>query len=177
MASTRTRILLPAATLLAGILAGGAVDRVIVGGPAWHKLGADAWAQYSRLADLGTGLIAYPIEGIGSTLLIIAAALSNHFDRNAPRSVTLPLYIAGALSIGGLALTFKAAPIMLNLASSETPAAVKRAFDEFFFWGLYLRGLVDMLAFAALVWALAAVGWRGIAAMNPDGGRSVAAKE
>ena len=78
MASTRTRILLPAATLLAGILAGGAVDRVIVGGPAWHKLGADAWAQYSRLADLGTGLIAYPIEGIGSTLLIIAAALSNH---------------------------------------------------------------------------------------------------
>jgi hypothetical protein len=177
MTSARTRILLAAATLLAGILAGGAADRAIVGGPAWHELGANAWAQYSRLADLGTGLIAYPIEGIGSALLIMAAAFSNHFDRNPPRNVTLPLYIAVALSIGGLALTFKAAPIMLSLASSQTPAAVERAFDEFFFWGLYLRGLVDMLAFAALIWALASIGWRGIAAVNTDGGRSVAAKE
>jgi hypothetical protein len=34
MASTLTRVLLAAATFLTGILAGGAVDRVIVGGPA-----------------------------------------------------------------------------------------------------------------------------------------------
>lgn len=155
MASTRTRILLATATLLAGILAGGAVDRVIVGGPAWHELGAPAWAQYSRLADLGTGLIAYPIEGIGSALLIIAAALSNHFDRSAPRSLALPLYVAVALSIAGSPLTVKAAPIMLSLASTQSPSAVERAFDEFFLWGLYLRGLVDTLAFAALVGALA----------------------
>ena len=155
MAFTRTRILLAAATFLTGILAGGAVDRVIVGGPAWRELGAEAWAQYSRLADLGTGLVAYPIEGIGSALLIIAAALSNHFDRNAPRSVTLALYAAVALSIAGLLLTVKAAPIMLGLASSQSPAAVERAFDQFFLWGLYIRGLVDTLAFAALVWALA----------------------
>ena len=155
MAFTRTRILLAAATFLTGILAGGAVDRVIVGGPAWRELGAEAWAQYSRLADLGTGLVAYPIEGIGSALLIIAAALSNHFDRNAPRSVTLALYAAVALSIAGLLLMVKAAPIMLGLASSQSPAAVERAFDQFFLWGLYIRGLVDTLAFAALVWALA----------------------
>ena len=155
MAFTRTRILLAAATFLTGILAGGAVDRVIVGGPAWRELGAEAWAQYSRLADLGTELVAYPIEGIGSALLIIAAALSNHFDRNAPRSVTLALYAAVALSIAGLLLTVKAAPIMLGLASSQSPAAVERAFDQFFLWGLYIRGLVDTLAFAALVWALA----------------------
>ena len=35
---TRTRLLLVAATIVAGILAGGVVDRVIVGGPAWHEL-------------------------------------------------------------------------------------------------------------------------------------------
>ena len=69
MASLRTQLLVAAATLLTGIWAGGAVDRVIVGGPAWQELGAQAWAQYSRLADLGAGLVAYPIEGIGSTLL------------------------------------------------------------------------------------------------------------
>ena len=38
MASARTRVLLAGATFLGGILAGGAVDRVIVGGPAWHAL-------------------------------------------------------------------------------------------------------------------------------------------
>jgi hypothetical protein len=42
-------------------------------GPAWRQLGVEAWAQYSRDADLGTGLIAYPIEAIGPTLLIVAS--------------------------------------------------------------------------------------------------------
>jgi len=92
LASARTRVLLAAATFLSGILAGGAVDRAIVGGPAWHALGASVWAQYSRLADLGSGLVAYPIEGIGSALLIIATAISSHFDRAAARAVWLPLY-------------------------------------------------------------------------------------
>jgi len=153
MASTRTLILLAAATFLSGILAGGAVDRVIVGGPAWHELGAQGWAQYSRLADLGTGLVVYPLEGIGSTLLIAAATVSSHFDRAAPRAATSSLYVALALSIGGLLLTVKAAPIMLGLASAQSSGAIERAFDEFFFWGLYLRGLVDTLAFAALILA------------------------
>jgi hypothetical protein len=175
MTSTRTRILLAAATLFAGILAGGAVDRVIVGGPAWHELGAPAWAQYSRLADLGTGLIAYPIEGIGSALLIMAATLSHHFDRMAQRAVTLPLYVALALSLAGLLLTVKAAPIMLGLASPQSAAAVERAFDQFFLWGLYVRGLADVLAFAALVWALAHLN-RARSASNPDGGGGVAAR-
>ena len=156
MASARTRVLLAAATFLSGILAGGAADRVIVGGPAWQALGAPAWAQYSRLADLGAGLVAYPIEGIGSALLIIAAAASSHFDRAATRAVSLPLYIALALAVIGLLLTVKAAPIMLGLAS-QSGAAVERSFNEFCFWGLYLRGFVDVLAFAALVWALSSL--------------------
>lgn len=80
MSHARTRLLLVAATVLGGILAGGVIDRVVVGGPAWHQLGAEAWAQYSRRADLGTGLVAYPIEGIGTALLLIAAAISFYFD-------------------------------------------------------------------------------------------------
>jgi hypothetical protein len=154
MSQGRTRVLLVAATFVSGMLAGGIVDRVIVGGPAWHELGAAAWVQYSRLADLGSGLIAYPVEGVGSTLLIIATTLSNHFDRDAPRGVTFPLYFALAFSIAGLLLTVKAAPIMLGLASSESAAAAQRAFDEFYLWGLYSRGFADTLAFAALIWAL-----------------------
>lgn len=154
MPSARTQLLLVAATLVSGILAGGIVDRVVVGGPAWHELGAEAWVEYSRHADLGTGLIAYPVEGIGSTLLIIAATLSNYLDRPVQRDVTLFLYFALALSVTGLLLTGRAAPIILGLAAPQPAAAAQRAFDEFFVWGLYLRGAADTLAFAALVWAL-----------------------
>jgi hypothetical protein len=91
-------------------------------------------------------------------LLTIAAAASGHFDRAVTRATSLPLYVAVAFSVIGLLLTVKAAPIMLGLAASQSPAAVARAFDEFYFWGLYVRGFVDGLAFAALVWALANLG-------------------
>jgi hypothetical protein len=143
MPQLRTRLLVMAATLVSGMLAGGNIDRVIVGGPAWHELGAEAWVEYSRRADLWTGLVAYPVEGIGATLLIVAAALSNYFDRSARR-----------LSIAGLLLTAKAAPIMLSLATPQSASANRHAFDEFFLWGLFLRGFADTLAFGALVWAL-----------------------
>jgi hypothetical protein len=156
MPHARTRLLLIAATFLGGILAGTAVDRVIVGGPAWHELGAAAWLEFSRRADLGAGLFVYPIEAIGTALLTIAAAVSNYVDGNRRRAV-LPLYCAVALLIVGLLLTIKAAPIMLSLAVPQTAAAVQRAFDEFFVWGLYLRGAADTLAFAALACALASV--------------------
>ena len=62
--STRTRLLLAAATLVSSLWAGCVVDRVVVGGPAWHQLGAEAWAAYGRQADLGNGLVAYPMEAI-----------------------------------------------------------------------------------------------------------------
>jgi hypothetical protein len=42
---------------------------------------------------------------------------------------------------------------MLSLRSPSTD--VGSAFEEFYFWGLYLRGSVDMLAFASGLWALA----------------------
>jgi hypothetical protein len=41
-----------------------------------------------------------------------------------------------------------------RLRAAEPPAAVLRAFDDFFLWGIYLRGSVDVLAFVAAVWAL-----------------------
>ena len=67
------------------------VDRTLVGGPAWQALGAEAWTQFSRRADLGTGLIAYPVEAIGTTVLLIAALVSSRFDRGRRERVTLPL--------------------------------------------------------------------------------------
>src|SRR5215472_972269 len=127
MPSARTRLLLAAATLVSGILAGGVVDRVVVGGPAWHALGAEAWAAYSRHADLGNGLVAYPMEAIGGALLTIGATVSNHFDRSGNSAVTIPLYCAVAFSLAGLALTVKAAPIMLGLTALQSGSATQSA--------------------------------------------------
>lgn len=143
-----------AATLLTGLLAGGVMDRAIVGGPAWQELGAQAWAQYGRLADLGAGLLAYPIEGVGSTLLTLAATISHYVESSRVRGVTGPLYCAAAFSAAGLLLTTRAAPIMLGLPALQTQPAVQQAFDQFFLWGLFLRGSADVLCFVALVWAL-----------------------
>lgn len=149
---TVPRALLAAATFVSGILAGSVVDRVVVGGPAWHELGAEA-VQYSRHADLGTGLLAYPTEAVGGALLIVAAIVKGHRDRCPWRRTARPLYCALAFSLAGLALTVKAAPIMLALDKSLPAPAIQTAFDDFFLWGLYLRGLAEVLAFAALVWA------------------------
>jgi hypothetical protein len=151
----RTRLLLAAATVLSGVLAGTVVDRALVGGPAWHALGAEPWAQFSRQADLGAGLIAYPVEAIGTTLLLIAAAVSRRFDGAERTGAALPLVAAIAFSLLGLLLTMKAAPIMLSLGAAQQAGALQHAFDDFFFWGLYLRGVAYVLAFVASVWALA----------------------
>jgi hypothetical protein len=157
MPCKRTRLLVAAAAFMSGILAGTVVDRTLVGGPAWHALGVEAWAQFSRRADLGTGLIAYPVEAIATSLLLIAAVVSSHFDRSGRGTVKPPLLAAVALSLLGLILTVKAAPIMLSLRAAEPPAVLQRAFDDFFLWGLYLRGAVDVLVFVAAVWALSAM--------------------
>jgi hypothetical protein len=154
MTDGRTRLLVAAATFMCGILAGAVVDRALVGGPAWHALGPDAWAQFSRRADLGVGLVACPVEAIGATLLLIAALVSSRLGSNHEHRVTPPLVVAVIFSLLGLLLTAKAAPIMLSLGVERPAADLQRAFEDFFVWGIYLRGTVDVLAFASAVWAL-----------------------
>jgi hypothetical protein len=109
----------------------------------------------SRYADLGEGLVVYPVEGIGAGVLLLAAAISRFINDRSHFAPGFPVYLAAAFAIAGLVLTFKAAPIKLSLATSPSTPTAQRAFDDFFFWGLYLRGTADMLAFVSAVWALA----------------------
>ena len=125
MISARTRALLIAATVLSGLLAGGNVDRAIVAMPAWEKVGASAWAAFSRHADLGNGLVLYPLEAIGAFLLILLAAVSLYLDRMARARIMLPLCTALALAAAGLLCTLKAAPIMLSVGHLDDPASLR----------------------------------------------------
>jgi hypothetical protein len=169
MVSSRTRSLLIAATVLSGLLAGGNVDRAIVAMPAWAQVGAPAWAEFSRHADLGNGLVLYPLEAIGAFLLLVLTAVSLCVDRAVKVRIMLPLYGAAVLSAAGLLCTLKAAPLMLSVGLLSDPASLQQAFDGFRFWG-DIRGAAQVLAFFATVWALAA-------AFGPNAGRPASTKQ
>jgi hypothetical protein len=101
--------------------------------------------------------MSYPIEAIGTSVLLIAAVVSSGFDRSELGRAAPPLLAATALSLLGLVLTVKAAPIMLSLSEVTSPAALQRAFEEFFLWRLYLRGTVYVLTFVIAIWVLPAI--------------------
>jgi hypothetical protein len=95
----------------------------------------------------------YPVEAIGTTVLLVAAIVSNRFDRSgAPPSILA----AVALFLLGLALTAKGAPIILSLGEVKSPAAPQHAFDDFC-GDFILRGKVYVLAFVVAIWALSAM--------------------
>lgn len=143
--------------LVVAAFGGATIDRAVVASPAWQRLGPAAWAAYSRHADLGNGRIVYAIYGIGLAAFAIAAAISYRFDRHPPRRAGIPIYLSALAAIGVIATTIKAAPIMLGLPDlDDDVAALHTAFDEFTFWGLYIRGALGALAFLASLWALAA---------------------
>ena len=147
------RPLLVVAALFAGLLAGGNVDRSFVAMPAWQQVGATAWADFSRHADLGNGLILYPLEAIGGALFVLAAAICIHFYRTAPRAAVRAIDASAVLAAGGLALTLKAAPIMLGIRDVTDASALSAAFEGFRFWG-DLRAVCQVLAFVAQLIAL-----------------------
>lgn len=154
---TVTRVLTVAAVVVFG-LGGSLADRALVSTPAWQQLGVAAWATYSRHADLGNGLILYPIWGIASWTLTVAAAIAYWLSRNIRRSAAIPLSAAALVSIGAAATTVKAAPIMLNVANlPNSGPALEQAFRDFTFWGVYVRGALFAIAFVASLWAALAL--------------------
>ena len=55
--------LIIAATVVVGLFAS-LLDRAFVATPAWRELGVQAWADYSRHADLHNGLVVYSVGGV-----------------------------------------------------------------------------------------------------------------
>jgi hypothetical protein len=68
----------------------------------------------------------YPLEAFGGAFFVVAAAIRYRFERDWRRLTAFLLYAAVALAAGGLALTIKAAPIMLGIRDLPDPEAVRR---------------------------------------------------
>jgi len=151
----RSRVLLAGAAILSGLIAGVDFDRTLVAMPAWQTVGASAWATFSRQADLGNGLVLYPLEAIGAFLLLIAVSLSLRLDGVPWSRIPLPLWIAIGASGVGLLLTLVAAPIMFSIRAATETALLQAALADFRFFG-DVRGAFQVLAFVFAVVALTA---------------------
>jgi hypothetical protein len=154
MRTSITRRLVVAATVVGGLFSS-LLDRALVATPAWRQLGVQAWADYSRHADLGTGEIVYSIGGILLWALVFAAAVSHRLDHSAPRAAGVPIYLAALCAIGAIITTIIAAPIMQSVGSlGNDSVALQSAFDRFTLWGIYIRGVFFTLSFLCTVWAV-----------------------
>ena len=155
MATSLTRGLVTAATAFSGVVAGTTIDTGVVKLPAWRRLGAESWADYTR-EELPTSLVWYPILGIGAVLVNVAAAIAVHLNGEVTRSAALPSRVVAILAIGHLLTTARAVPHMVRVKETNDPASLGEALGSFTRWHLARTG-IDALTFAANLWALRSV--------------------
>jgi hypothetical protein len=157
---TRTALGVALCLIVVDQLLGTVVDtlnRTLVEMPAWRRLGAQAWATFSRSADLGNGTILYPLAGIGGTVLILAAAIAFRLGPRRPWFVAVPLYGTSLMAICVMLTTAQAAPIMLSLHRiGDDPRALQQAFEGFYRWDS-IRAVIGTLEGCAEIWALVAL--------------------
>ena len=149
----RVQFLLAVASVLSGLLAGETVDRLLIGFPAWHYVDVLTWAEYSRHADLGNGKFVYPVEGIGSFLLLITSSVVLLRTKIVDRSFVVPVHLASVFAAIALILTFFAAPFMLGIKNTNDPALLQDAFNGFYYWSIF-RGIASVLSFFSCIWAM-----------------------
>ena len=158
---TRTALGIALALIVIEQILGTVIDslnRTLAEMPAWRHLGVQAWAAFSRGADLGNGTILYPLAGIGSLVLVVAAAIVFRLARRRPWSVAIPVYGAALLAICVMLTTTQAAPIMLSLHRiGSDPHALQQAFEGFYKWDS-IRAVIGMLEGFLEIWALVALG-------------------
>jgi len=144
-------------TALVLAVVGADLNRTLVEMPAWRIVGPQAWAAFSRHADLGAGHTIYPVLGIGGTLLSVAAAIVFRWSRGRPLAAAIPIYTWAGANIGVLVLTVFAAPIMLSVPElGNDPIALARAFAGFAYWD-GVRAVVGAVGDCAAIWALIAL--------------------
>jgi len=140
-----------AATVLNGLLVGASLDQSIKQLPAWRRIGARAYAEYAKAADLGNGIAWYATIGIGALLVTIVAAVA----AASRAELTTALVAADALSVLHTLATLQAAPTLFKLRKAgDDEAEQARILDRFERWQT-VRVVLQVLTLGALILALA----------------------
>jgi len=149
-----TLVLILAATVFIGLLAGASLDQSIKQLPARHHIGSVAYSQYSRISDLGNGILFYAILGVGAALLNIAAAVAAYLQGIALHAANL-IYLGALLAVLHSLATLQAAPI--NFSQRIVPAndevVLGAIFDKFARWQ-NIRCASQLINFGVNLWAL-----------------------
>ncbi len=148
-------VLILAATATDGLLAGASLDQSIKQLPARHRIGLVAYSEYSRVSDLGPGILWYGILGVGAAVLTIAAAVVAFFQGVPPASATWLYAAAGLAVLHSLATTEAALTNFSQRQVDKDEVAMARVFDRFERWQT-LRAALQVLNFGAMLWALVA---------------------
>jgi hypothetical protein len=148
-----TLVLIVTALIMTGLLAGASLDKSIVQLPARHRIGVVKFAAFSRANDLGNGVIAYPIIGIGAALLTIAAAVAAYWQGLSFTNAGA-LYLSAFLAVLHTISTTQAAPTMLQLRQPINDEKILiLIFRRFERWH-NVRMVLQVLNFITLTWAL-----------------------
>lgn len=142
------------ATLAAnGLLTGATLDQAIKQLPARKVIGAVAYSDYSRAADLGNGLIWYPVLGVGTAVLSVVAGgvgLSQH-PTGTQTAALIALIIGSAAHMGSTAL---AAPVNISQRRAVgDAAALTRILDRFTRLNA-IRAALMVTTLGVTVWAV-----------------------
>jgi hypothetical protein len=141
-------------TFIQGLAAGICFDTATVKLPTRHRIGAIAYAAFARGNDLGNGLKVYPFLVVGGGLLVIALTIAAYI-KDQPSMILRPLYAASLSSLGYLAATAKAAPIMWSLRTGgDGEEVLKQKLNRFAYWHAW-RTAFQVAAFLAMLWVLA----------------------
>jgi hypothetical protein len=150
----RAKLLVTFACFIGGLLAGGNVYRYLIEVPAWRYLNMADWGTYSRHADLGNGIFLFSFEAITSTLLLCIASVLVLRNHELFRPTNIWLHVSTLFALAGIALTFFAAPYMLNVRTmTDNPELLQQVFEHFHFWGM-LRAIAQVLSFFSSVMAI-----------------------
>ena len=139
--------LLTGACCISGWLAGANIDRYIVQLPAWKYVNIIDWAEYSRHADLGNGLWLYPLEAVGTFILLLAASIIAIKNRATLKKITVQICAAAFFAVLKIALSALSSPVIMRLKTSGNDRQLlQKAFDQYHFWSPY-NGIVQLSCF------------------------------
>jgi hypothetical protein len=147
--------LLLIALLVNGLLAGASMDQSIKQLPARHRIGVVAYSEYSKAADLGNGLIFYPVLGIGAALIALVAAVVGILNQPSGQAM-IALWVVIALTLAHSAATSRAAPTNISQRQAAGDEQQLTAVFNRFVKLQAIRMPLQVLTMVALAWALVA---------------------
>lgn len=143
-----------AAMVTVAIATGATLDQAIKQLPARHRIGPTAYLAYVRAADMTNGLLWYPVLGIGTALITLAAVASGLLHGSG-QTGTVPLLIAAVGTLAHVGITSRAAPTLLALRRGAPDEALVRATLDRFARLNVARATAMIVTLGAITWAVA----------------------